>query len=120
MNLIKYFSVLFVILLIGGCATPAEMRTQMPVFEVQSLLPSKVVAICITDKWENSGFLGLTVPVHMRQTTTGYMVSIRDAFNTTSLLVDIEDFGTGSKTLFYRNLSFGGADFIDSTKSCQK
>ena len=111
--------VLFLACLVG-CATPEEMRSQPPVFEVQSPLPSKTIAICIANKWENSGFLGLTVPVHMRQITNGYMVSIRDAYNTTFVFVDIEDFGTGSKTRFYRNRNYGLTDYVELTKACQK
>lgn len=120
MNALKCFAFLSTACLFFGCATPAEMRTKTPVLEVQSKLSPKDVATCIADKWENSGFLGLTVPVHMRQTGTGYAVSIRDAFNTTSLLADVEGSSSDSNTKVFRTLSFGGSDFIDAVKGCQQ
>jgi hypothetical protein len=115
----KLTSVLVVVLLVA-CATPAEMRTKNPALVIDSALPAKTVAICIANKWEESGFLGLTMPVRMRPTSTGYTISITDAYNRTSFVADVDSNQSMTTTRLYRAMDFGGGDIIDAVKNCQK
>lgn len=115
----KLAPVLVAVLMVA-CATPAEIRTQTPALKVESKLPSKLVAICITENWEGAGLFGLPMPVYMRQIKNGFTVFIRDFHNRTTLIVDIEDTSSGSKSALYDNFGPGVDDFVDIVKRCQR
>lgn len=85
-----------------GCASPNEMRAKGPSLEVRSSHPAKQVADCIANRWENSGWLGTTVPITMRQTQEGFTVSFYNAaWGKTDLLADVNDVEGGSITRYY-------------------
>lgn len=103
-----------------GCATPSEMRLTQPSAEYRSKRSAKDVAICISDRWENSGGLGTTVPVKMRPTITGQTVSIRnDAWGHTPLMADIDDDGAGSRTRYFKKLVLAEGTFDKIVLECQ-
>ena len=103
-----------------GCATPADMRTRVPSLELTSNHPAKPVAICISDRWENLGVFGGTIPVNMRPTSDGYTVSWRnEAWGHTGLLVDVNDTSTGSITRYFKNVVLGEGSFDNAVKECQ-
>lgn len=108
-------------LLLAGCATPNAMRKDQPSAAFQSKRPAKDVAICIAERWENSGSLGVTVPVRLRPTQTGHLVSVRnDAWGHTALMADVDDVGTGSQTRYYKRLVLGEGTFDKIVADCQK
>lgn len=101
-----------------SCATPAELRQQTPALDLKSNKSSKVVAICISDKWEGLGAFGGAITVNMRLTKTGYVVSL-PINGQTGMLVDIDDAGTGSATKYYKGLVLLEGSFVDAIKDCQ-
>lgn len=110
-----------VIVGVSGCATPADLRTRVPVLELTSQQSAKAVAVCITDSWENSGAFGSTLPINIRPTMQGYNVSFRpEDFGHTSLMVDVDEFGTGSRTRYYKYFDFSGEFFDRAVKECQE
>lgn len=109
-----------VTILLLGCATPADLRTHAPALELTSSRPAKPVAICITDRWENLGIFGGTIPINMRPITNGYTVSWRnEAWGHTGLLADINDVADGSKTHYFKNAVLGEQSFDKAVIECQ-
>ena len=120
----KKISLFFILSLIAStlsaCATPAEMRQRAPELEFKSTFPSKTVAICIADRWENLSWVGGTIPVNMRPTNDGYTVSWRnEAWGHTGLLVDIKDTTDGSLTRYFKNMVLGEGTFDQVVIDCQ-
>lgn len=111
-------------LLLFGCASPAEMRARAPLLELSSIRPSKPVAVCIADRWENTTYMnGPGLPITMRETTEGYTVIgiMQSMVQTwTGLLADINNSPSGSTTRYYKSagmLSSGSFDNV--VKECQ-
>jgi hypothetical protein len=104
----------------AGCATPAEMRTRPPEFELKSNFPAKTVSICIADGWESAGPLGGSVPVNMRPIEGGYTVSWRNGvWGHTGMLVDVKDTLNGSLTRYFKNMVIGEGAFDKIVVDCQ-
>lgn len=118
MNTIKYFLALMIFTFSVACTTPSGIRENPPLIKYQSKKGSQVVAICIADKWESGGLFGSTIPVSMRPTSNGYTVSIAGAGNT-MLLVDVESFGGGSQTSYFKGIVWGEGSFDLIVKECQ-
>lgn len=73
----KKWIVLSVILGIGGCSmTPQKLRTTEPAFIVKSSHTSEQVAMCISNKWENTTVIGSSPIVSNKKTQTGYTVQL--------------------------------------------
>lgn len=115
-NFVIGASVIFLI----GCASPADLRQRKPTIELESNQPAKKVAICIADRWENSGIFGSSVPSNMRPTPEGYTLSCRDEFiGRTMLLVDVNDTSSGSITKYYKSAVLGAGSFDKAVQDCQ-
>lgn len=113
-------NIVWLAMLLISCATPGEMRSTTAAGVYESKRSAKEVAICIADRWENSGWFNTTVPVNMRPTKTGYTASLRnDGLGHTQLLVDVEDVGSGSKTKYFKNLVIGEGTFDLAVTNCQ-
>lgn len=109
-----------IVLLLFGCATPANMRLESPALELSSFKPAKSVSVCIAERWENLGVLGTTVPVNVRPSESGYVLSWQnDVTKHTALLVDVNETETGSVTRYYKNLVLGEGQFDQAVKDCQ-
>lgn len=102
-----------------GCATPRDMRNEEPTASYTSAKPSKNVAICIADKWENGGAFGTAVQVAMRPTVTGYTAAWVTGIDGVGLFVDIDDVPPGSRTRLFKHGIIGIGSFQDSVSSCQ-
>lgn len=118
MKLKNLCAILFLVIALFGCATPAELRQQTPVLDLKSNKSSKAVAICISDKWEGMGAFGGALTVNMRLTNTGYVVSL-PLNGQTGMLVDIDNAGTGSTTKYYKGLVWLEGELEKAIKDCQ-
>lgn len=109
--------VLVMTLVVAGCATPNELRQGKPELRLNSVKNAKNVAICIADKWENGGPFG-PVPLSMRETQSGYMVSVMCETNT-CMLADVASLPDNrSETVVYMN-AVGASDYLNDVTGCQ-
>lgn len=109
--------VLVLMLALAGCATPNELRQGKPTLELSSSKAARTVAICIADNWENSGSFG-AIQVSMRETQSGYMITIMCDSNT-CVMADVTPLRESrSKTSVYTNALLAD-DFLDYAKKCQ-
>jgi len=108
----------FSTVLLTACATPEQMRQQTPFLSLKSSKSAKDVAICISSKWENLGIFRMSVPVNMRPTETGYVISI--SFTpTTDYLIDVTNTASGSQSKYYKRVNSYGESFDNAVKDCQ-
>src|SRR3989338_9553476 len=107
-----------------GCATPADIRARSPSLELTSSRPAKDVAMCISDRWENSDIWGkwqAGIPINMRQTQDGYTIlaSVMTAFAIyPGFLVDINDTPSGSSMRYFENAVAGASSLRNAVKEC--
>lgn len=100
-----------------GCSSPGDLRKASPNLDLTSQKPSKNVATCIADKWEN-GIFG-AVPISMRPTPGGYTLSWVNRAGGVGLLVDVDDSGAGSKTRYFQGGVIGAGRFEAAVLNCQ-
>lgn len=110
------------IMLLTACATPNERRQGLPDINVPSNKPSKEVALCIADKWENIRpflvFSSLSINTSIK--TNGYTVTGTGSGSTnTIVLVDILDYQQGSYIKYYKMGGGGFGDYDEVVKQCQ-
>jgi hypothetical protein len=106
--------------LVAGCATPADMRARKPDFEAHSNRSAKEIAICVADRWENSGPFGGSIPVTLRPTETGFTVSWRnEVLGHTGMLVDIDEVSSGTRTRFFKSAVLGEEKYLVAVQECQ-
>lgn len=98
-NNTQYLILTTITFILGGCATPAELRQNTPNLELKSTNNSKHVAACIADKWENSLPLLGTQPINMKIKKDGY--SVAHGNEETIHLSDIKDSPNGGSVTFY-------------------
>ena len=82
-----------------------------------SIKTSKVVTMCIVDKWENGSMFGAR-PVSMRASSTGNVLTIYNG-DAVSFLADIDDINTGSRTRYFEGNVIGVSVFRDAVMACQ-
>ena len=103
---------LFLVAALSACATPDAMRKEAPMLELTSSRSSKVVAMCIADRWENAAF-GAD-PVNFRPTSDGYTMNCCLGM----AVADVTDVLNGSKTRFFADWRFKGS-YDEMVKECQ-
>jgi len=105
-----------------GCSslTPRDLRGNTPDAVHSSVKQPKQVALCIADIWENTNLFGGSVGVNMRETATGYTVSMSYSGNL-HYLVDISKTSTGSVTKLFTGkiISFGENKSVSEVTNCQ-
>ena len=117
---IRVLCFIVVVLLIGGCTTPAELRQKGPILEQKSLRAAKNLAACIAEGWENAGVY--MAQVNMRIATGGYTVAIRGE-SSTPMLADITDAPSGGSLTSLYSVIFNSAQerkFSEVVIRCQK
>ena len=109
-------------LVLSGCVTTTQLRSGTPVIETGSAKPSRAVAACITEKWQNAGIFGMGLRVDNQILEDGYSVSIStETGQIVQLLADVRDNGPGSTTKFYKpNFVLSTGRFEDAVRACQK
>lgn len=117
---------LLIAVLLTACTTPAERRMQRPELDLTSPKPSRDVAVCIADKWENTKqFMGFSSdPVNTGMKPNGYSVSVTGSNlyrnHTTLTLADVTDRQpSGSATKYYKAYGGGFGDYDEVVKQCQ-
>jgi uncharacterized lipoprotein YajG len=115
----KKLAMSVVTMLVAGCATTADLRAHAPIFEVASSKASRVVAACITEKWQASGVFGMAMRVDNNVLADGYSVSVSNQ-QTVQLMADVHDSGAGSTIRFYKpGFVLATGKFEDAIKACQ-
>ena len=95
------------------------MRQRKPFIETTSARQSRDVALCITKRWENSGYGG-TPTVTFRPSETGYVVAVRNEWQgITQLLADIDDMTSGSRTRYFKGAVLAEGAFDKAIAECQ-
>lgn len=113
------FAAVLAIFMLFGCSTPNQMREAAPAADFSSAKAAKTVALCVAQRWENSG-IGGTPSVTFRPTESGFMVAIRnEAIGSIQLLADIDDSPTGSRTRYFKGAVLGEGAFDAAVKDCQ-
>ncbi len=112
----KYVLPAIALLVITGCSstTPKNMRDSSPDAVHSSAKSPREIAICIAEKWEESG------TVNQRESKLGYSVS-KTTNGYLHYLVDIERKDTFSITKAYKFgvISFGSDPSLDAVSNCQ-
>ncbi len=104
-------------LLVSACATPQEARENGPVASYASAKSAKDVSACIASAWE-SGY-GLTNPVNVRPTASGYTMQV-SANGNTMVLLDVDDVqGGGSTSKYYKGNVWLEGKWDKAVQSCQ-
>ena len=103
--------------IIGGCATPGELRSGVPDYASDVPRPADVVAACIVDKWE-SGFLQVKMNVRPLR-GGGTSLTIIGGFQQPLLLVDVKKVGSESRIELYKQ-SLGPDPYIADVQDCAK
>lgn len=116
MNRMKIAGLSSFALLLGGCATPQEVRQTGAVKTFTSEMPARTVADCIARGIED---LGYASHMQFRPTVDGYTLSVIAGANTL-YTIDVRDHTTGSITNYYLGNSFGGkAQRLEMLAACQ-
>lgn len=106
-------------MVVAACASPSQLRANLPAAEYRSIKSAKSVALCIVDRWENSGFGGAP-SVTFRPTEKGYSVAVRNEdFGSTQLLADVHESETGSVTQYFKGAVLGEGAFDEAVQVCQ-
>lgn len=104
------------LLLLAGCASPSELRTQPPDLVAQTSRPPQAVAACITDAWDHIKVLGLNAEYSMRPLDNGLSLLIGNGTGQPSLLVDIRP---GSLKGYTGSMGImRGDDFLAAARGC--
>lgn len=104
----------------AGCATTAKLREKAPLIEASSAKSARVVAACITERWQGGGIFGTAMDVRSAILADGYSVSIMHG-QTVQLLADVHDEGSGSVTKYYKpGFVQGTGKFEAAVKECQQ
>ena len=108
-------------LLVVGCATPDDLRKSKAEVEYNSTQPSRVVASCIADRWENAVNFG-ALPITVRPTSKGYTVLASNTGVQEAILVsDVVDTPGGSHTLvFLGRYPLGLSRYLQGAQECQR
>jgi hypothetical protein len=115
----KHFFTLFLTLCVG-CSTPATLRNTVADIDITSAKMAKIIAICIADRWESGAeLLGATVPITMRETSTGYAVMWLNGTGGVGMLADVTSEVVGSRTQYRRGGVLGSSKFEASLRDCQ-
>ena len=101
MKSITALSIVLASLSLMGCVTTQDLRAKQALIDVASSKASRVVAACITEKWEGSGIFGMSMDVDNTVLADGYAVSVKNG-QVVQMLADVRDAGTGSTTKFYK------------------
>lgn len=91
------------LMVMGGCASVGDTRSNPPLLELQSSKTPRAVAECIRDTWQNTTVLGASIGGVLQTSGNRYSVLAPDAQSPLHL-VDIIPSGKGSliKYHFYR------------------
>lgn len=120
----RRITTIIVAITLCACATPNDRRRGLPDINEQSSRPSKDVAICIADKWENTKpFLTFSSPpVNTSMKANGYSIIVmgRNGFGeqNTLVLADIIDYQQGSFVKYYKMGGGGFGDYDEAVRSC--
>jgi hypothetical protein len=116
---------LALVLILSGCATPAERRKQAPDLDLVSNKTAKEVTICIAEKWENTKpFMAFSSPpVNTNMRSNGFSITVTDInrMGSTSViaLADIIETESSSNTKYYKMAGGGFGDYDAIVKLCQ-
>ena len=95
-----------VIIFVGACTTPNDLRSKASAFNGQSSRTAKVVSGCIADKWEAAGY---QPSIQVRPSSIGYSLTAASDLGIygkdTSFVIDIDDTSSGSNARFYSNMA---------------
>lgn len=116
---------LITIILLTGCATPADRRSSPPDIVTSSKISAKEVAICIADKWEDTKPFGMfTSPqVNTSLKSNGYSITainIGGFGNTMTIaLADVTENQLESITKYFKMWGGGLGDYDKAVQDCQ-
>jgi uncharacterized protein YceK len=79
-------------LLLSGCASVNDLRSQVPYASFHTSAATKVVAMCIRDAWQNQKIGGAPGGGDMQETGSGYAIAAPSFANPIEL-VDIHNDG---------------------------
>ena len=82
---------------------PADLRAGKPAAELTSALSAKHVALCIANQWENTPYRGRLLPLTMRPSNDGYVVTATGYG--ARFLADVKVVPGGSRTQFFQGQS---------------
>ena len=121
----KLLFTLFVAIVLTGCATPSDRRNNPPDIVTSSKKSAKEVALCISEKWENSKpFMAFSSPpVNTSIRANGYSITATDinamGSTWTITLADVTEVNTESTTKYYKMAGGGFGDYDQAVKACQ-
>ncbi|WP_155890832.1 hypothetical protein [Desulfuromonas sp. TF] len=118
----KFLILTVSIIIMSACSpTPKAMRLDAPVSVYTSNKEPKDIAICITEKWENTRVIGGSLDVDFHPTENGYCITQKIS-GKLYYLADIENSQNGSLTKLYKwnmVMSIGENTSIVGVAECQ-
>lgn len=121
----KKFLLQVFVLIIAGCATPADRRSNPPDIVTFSKKSAKEVAICIADIWENTKpFMQFSSPqVNTSLKLNGYSIIVTNIGgfgNTLTIaLADVTENQLESITKYYKMDFAGAGNYDQAVNECQ-
>lgn len=121
----KFLFTLFIPVALAGCATPSDRRNNPPDIVASSNKSAKEVALCISEKWENTKpFMAFSSPsVNTNIRANGYSITATDisamGSTWTITLADVTEINANSETKYYKMAGGGFGDYDKAVKECQ-
>lgn len=110
-----------VLVLLAGCATTNDIRTNPPLVKVSSNKPAKSVAECIRDGWQGASLIGGSVGGVLQTSGERYSV-IAPNPESPWHVVDVSPTSTGSMVAyhFFRTWQDPSSSVTDVVKNCSR
>jgi hypothetical protein len=121
----KLLFTLLVAIVLTGCATPSDRRSNPPDIDTSSKKSAKDVALCISEKWESTKpFMAFSSPqVNTSIRANGYSITATDingmGSTWTITLADVTEVNSESATKYYKMGGGGFGDYDKAVKECQ-
>ena len=116
--------IILLTIILTGCATPADLRSNKPDLELSSSKPSKNIAICISEAWSNTiPIMAMSsFPTNMQLRENGYSVSVvvtnMLGASWPVVIADISDEQNGSLIRYFQKMP-GYGSYKDAMTKCE-
>jgi hypothetical protein len=105
-----------------GCATQHKKPVPPSELVLTSTLPARVVAMCISDHWDDIRVpLSLTAAASLKPTSDGFSVGVvnNSPWAFAGVIADVQDTQTGSVTHFVSNEALNRLGAEQVVRECQ-